>query len=124
MESLKLSVETSINLNPRSYSLSKAFVQYIEDLLQSLVPEVLDPLQAVVGQGNSQRFYAMELLRERQLGVRQELDVVGGGVELGAGHGLAVHGQHVSLLVDWQHSQRLLLLLCQVHVLQHLFKLL
>ena len=106
------------------YSLSKAFVQNIEDLLQSLVTKVLHPIQAVVGQGHSQRFYAVELLGERQLRVGEELDVVRWGVKLGPGHGLAVHGQHVSLLVDWQHSQGLLLLLRQVHILQHLLKLL
>ena len=66
----------------------------------------------------------MLLLGRGQLGVGEELDVVRRGVELGPGHGLAVHRQHVALLVDGQHPQRLLLLLGEVHVLQHLLEVL
>ena len=66
----------------------------------------------------------MLLLRRGELGVGEELDVVRRRVELGPGHRLAVHGQHVPLLVEGQQSQRLLLLLGEVHVLEHLLELL
>ena len=45
-------------------SLPEALVEDIEDLLEPLVTEVLDPVQAVVGEGHSQRLYTVELLGE------------------------------------------------------------
>ena len=42
--------------------LSKALIERPQDLLQPLVAELLDPLQAVVGQGNSQGLDAAVLL--------------------------------------------------------------
>ena len=50
-------------------SLSEALVENIEDLLQPLVAEVLDPVETVVGEGHSQRFYTVQFLGERQLRV-------------------------------------------------------
>ena len=105
-------------------SLSEALVEHIEDLLEALVAKVLDPVEAVVGQSHPERLYAVLLLGGGELGVGQELDVICRGVKLGPGHGLAVHGQHVPLLVQGQQPQRLLLLLGEVHVLQHLLELL
>ena len=78
-----------INHHPASHytnSLPEALVEDIEDLLEPLVTEVLDPVQAVVGEGHSQRLYTVELLGEGQLRVGQELDIVRGRVKLGPRH--------------------------------------
>ena len=44
-------------------------IERLQDLLQPLVAKLLNPLQAVVGQGHSQGLDTGRLLRERQLRV-------------------------------------------------------
>ena len=61
--------------------LPKALVESLQDLLQPLVAKLLDPLQAVVGQGHPQGLDTARLLGEGELGVGEELNVVQWGVK-------------------------------------------
>ena len=66
--------------------------------------ELLDPLQGVVGQGDSEGLDAAVLLLQAQVLAAQVLDVVAGALELGPGHVPRIHRQHLALLGQRQHQ--------------------